>query len=826
MWITQRAVFGAFLFLCFGISVASANTAPVSSDPSYASAFTFFCGPYVSSFTNGDHYMPTGSACSYSLPSSIAGGKTISLYQGTPGASATLLSGDTFSGSATLVQQSPNSFAGIQNETPFFAVVYDSSLDQGSAPLNAYLQGATSTLPAGAIPNQNYFILQWKWGPVPANEYEPVIIVPDTLNSFQKDSGYVVDPVFKTYQNLVDTLTANGYVQGQTLFTLPYNWEQSNTTLAQQLANTIASVKTTCSCNKVNVIAHGSGGLAVAQYITGNSYNHDIDQVDFIGTPFDGVPAAYGAWETGSVQFSDALRNGLAKVLITQEATNTNATSVFNYVQSKPVTSFLEMLPVSTSYLNGKIYPTGYPRNMFLENIQNNFDPTSVADRGIRVRQFDSDGTSLGTPKSFTITNSTQLPLWPDGQPTATQTTSGDGMVPFLSADFFQTDHVYSNVKHNDLPTKAAGDIFTALNGRAPATVVNNSYPVSCVLALTTTSGTDLQITDPNNLRLGKDFTNNTSLSEIPNSFYSGFTGSLEYGIIVNPVQGTYQVRTQGATNSTFTVTASSVCGSTVVATSTTASANAGQIIGLALSVSSSTQSISLTPLDTNPPIITISSPQQGQSYYQNDPLLLNVSVVDPEQSPIASTAYFFNGTPVNPANPLPLSSAPLGTSTVTVTASDIFGNTAYATSSFQVLPPNLTKPIIKITNPLANGLYARSDTVFLTATITDTATIATSSYWYDGARINPANPLPLASAYIGGHSVSVAATDSRGNSATSTVRFLVIGSRNSCIADIVAVLTDIKNKDYPDKPTIAQLLKDCAALLKNLHRDDDRDDH
>src|SRR3989338_5310463 len=65
---------------------------------------------------------------------------------------------------------------------------------------------------------------------------------------------------FQMYQNLIDTFTANGHVDGQTLFTFPYDWRQSVEDAAAALGSEIQLVKGACDCNKVNRSEERRGG--------------------------------------------------------------------------------------------------------------------------------------------------------------------------------------------------------------------------------------------------------------------------------------------------------------------------------------------------------------------------------------------------------------------------------------------------------------------------------------------------------------------------------------------------------------------------------------
>lgn len=673
------------VFLSVIVPNAFATTGIISSDSVHAEKFSFYCGPYKRSFEDGKHYVVDNTTCFYSIPNTLSGNKRVNLYKGTPGVSATTIGGDLVTHGGTLISQTPNIFSAPSNEDPFFAVIYEASLDQGSTPLHAYLSGATSTLPAAVVEGQNFYIIPWKWGPKPVEEFEPLLVVPDTLTSWATDEGFVLDPVFNTYQNLLDTLEANGYVPGQTLFTLPYDWEHSYDTLADAITNKIADIKSTCGCAFVDVLTYGMSSLAAARYLEDSGYQHDIDQVVFVGGPFNGVPGAYAAWEAGLVQFDEPLRNGVAQSLLAHRAAVGGFSSVFDYVQNSPVTSFLEMLPV-TNYLSGKTYPTGYPQNTLLEEVQDNFGV--LLGRTAQLHQFDSNSTTANTPNSFTVALSAELPLWPHGKPTATQLAKGDTMVPFLSAEFlWSSDLPINNVTHHDLPTETADEVFAALNGAPPTIIVDNSYSTNCVLFLTVSQGTDLQVLDPGGNRLGKNFTGGNNYAEIERSVYSGPSTPAEYLAIANPFEGIYEVRTQGNASGSFTLTATDVCNGSSHSTSTTANTTPGQIVGYNVTVTEDNE-LELEALDTTAPIIVIHTPTEGATYLSSDSVTPSVTVTDPDGSPIGDITYTLNGNIIDPLLPLPLSSQPLGAAVFAVSSIDIFGNEGLASTTFTIEAP------------------------------------------------------------------------------------------------------------------------------------------
>lgn len=662
--------------------LASANSTNLSSDPSYATGpFLFYCQPYTQTFQSGVHYTPQSGPCIFSQPQSIPGGKTVAVYKGVPGNSI-LMATENAVGSPTLMQIDSVNFGSPANEQGFFGAVYNSG---SASDFATYFTTGSST--NATPPTPDFGVLAWKWGPKPPSEFEPVVIVPDMFGSVQKDTGPLLDPIFQNYDNLINTLVSSGYIQGQTLFTFPYDWQASNASTSQALGLYIQTIKSTCGCSRVNVVAHGMGGIVTEHYIESGSYANDVDSVFFLGTPFIGAPAAYQAWEGGQVNFGNPLADGLAQVLLNAQAKEGGYASTFAYVQGKPILSFKEILPVY-NYLSNPSdmpYPTGYPRNTFIENIASQFSSKILNKVRLRIALGDN---GLGqTTSGFGIAPSSQPPLWPEGQPNQVFTDAGDGFTPRFSIEnFIGFADVEYSTSHAGLPDAAQSDIFSFFNGANPSTLFTTSHPVSCVLFVSTSATTNLLVTDPSGARLGKDLVGSGEFSEIAHSFYSGPNAVTEYVAIANPLSGAYQVQTQGTASGSFTINTSDVCGNGTVSTSTNATTGPGQLIGFGLAVSTSTQTLNIQSLDTHPPLVTITSPQNNTTYLTSQTIPITTIVTDPENSPIATTTYRVNGALVNPTQSLATST--LGTSTLAVAATDIFGNTGYATSTFAFISP------------------------------------------------------------------------------------------------------------------------------------------
>jgi len=210
---------------------------------------------------------------------------------------------------------------------------------------------------------------------------DPVIIIPGIMGSFQKNGEWVIDPILHSYENLIETLIANGYQEGVDLFRFPYDWRQSNKVTALYLENKIEDIKQICGCDKVDLVAHSMGGLVARQYIQSDRYNQDVDRLIFLGTPHLGSPKAYLAWEAGEVGPTVVL-DDLYKFFVSREAKKEGFNDSFDYIKNYPILSVQELLPIF-NYLkeyatgNERIYPYFYPRNEFLEGLNNNIDKGS-----------------------------------------------------------------------------------------------------------------------------------------------------------------------------------------------------------------------------------------------------------------------------------------------------------------------------------------------------------------------------------------------------------------------------------------------------------------
>jgi hypothetical protein len=90
---------------------------------------------------------------------------------------------------------------------------------------------------------------------------DPVVILPGILGSFEKNGKWQLDPIFKTYDILVEVFEKNGYDEGVNLFPIGYDWRKDNVDTATLLADKIQEIKKQTNWPWVDIVAHSMGGL-------------------------------------------------------------------------------------------------------------------------------------------------------------------------------------------------------------------------------------------------------------------------------------------------------------------------------------------------------------------------------------------------------------------------------------------------------------------------------------------------------------------------------------------------------------------------------------
>ena len=523
---------------------------------------------------------------------------------------------------------------------------------------------------------------------------DPVIIIPGILGSAQKDGIWVIDPIFHTYDNLIDTLVANGYTKGVDLFTFPYDWRFSNESTAGLLRAKINEVQEICQCDKVDLVAHSMGGLVARSLIQSTVYEHDVDQLIFLGTPHLGSPKAYLMWEGG--EFPSGFVDQTIKFILSREAKRSGFANLFDYVQNKPITSVQQLLP-TLNYLKDKntgilrSYPTNYPVNNFLNNLNNNV--SNLISSGVQITNLVGSTTTAPTIGIIRVVPSTTLPLWQHGYPDGfnekigdrgLENEPGDGTVPLASAEYINQDLTILPSDHTGIVTDGEATVYNKITGKTASTLItSNGFDFSSgkFLIIKLLSPVDMQVIAPDGKKIGKDFVTEQEINEIPNAFYSGFSTDDEYVTILNPLSGEYKVVVQGTGTGEYTVATGYMSDDFYVDHDFTAQTQPGLESEMDVSVTS-TGDLEVAPQDQTPPVITVFSPG-AHNYTRSNSFVADISATD--ASGIFSQAITLDGEVIINGQTINLTNFSLGSHTLVAEATDFVGNTASTSIVFQV---------------------------------------------------------------------------------------------------------------------------------------------
>ncbi len=407
---------------------------------------------------------------------------------------------------------------------------------------------------------------------VEEKKLNPVIVVPGLMGSWQDFKGeWQIDPILKTYDDLLSALRLAGYRDNETLFTFPYQWRQSNIITASELRNKINQAKEACvgenfDCSKVDLVTHSMGGLVARQYVASSNYQDDIDQLIFIATPHKGAPKAYLMWEGGELE--PKLREKPLELILKSEAKKNGykgTGAISNYIRNNNLLSTAELLPIY-NYLfdnnfdlnNLRTYPNQYPRNLFLENLnsQSNLDKLAK----IKILNITARTEGMDTLNALAVVASERENLWPNGMPynfygifgeKGLFYGLGDQTVPSLSNNnFLNLNSLLIDGDHGGVVSLAQKAVIKELTGQEPDYEVNNSYFPN-ILLIIMNSPADFMVTDPLGRRIGRDLADLKDLkaiTEIPEAFFSGYgeDSQAEFVAIINPITGDYQVEVLG----------------------------------------------------------------------------------------------------------------------------------------------------------------------------------------------------------------------------------------------------------------------------------------
>ncbi len=354
---------------------------------------------------------------------------------------------------------------------------------------------------------------------------------PITVGDIMRKVELAGSTVLNTWQGMIDTLTAGGYVEGTDLFVFPYDWRKSNAEDAELLKIKIDEIIAQTGSAKVDILAHSMGGLVAQKYVADNGGNY-IDKLFFIGTPHLGAPKAFKA-----VMFGDDM--GIKKLgvslLSPDEVKNMsqNMPAVFdllpsqNYVDTQNKYIY-DAISTTSKWLNydetkSLMINLGANSQMFQQAEDLHTDIDSFNLPGPEVYNFSGcgltktiSGITLKKKKSWTS-------LWQkEVDDYSLDYTNGDETVPLISAvgPFGNNNYYVKGTAHSELPS--ASNLPETVLAILLDTNTSISTNISTSSAFCDVSGRIVSTHSPVTLDIYDGAGNHTGATS---------TGDIEYGI-------------------------------------------------------------------------------------------------------------------------------------------------------------------------------------------------------------------------------------------------------------------------------------------------------
>ncbi len=388
--------------------------------------------------------------------------------------------------------------------------------------------------------------------------------------------------------SLVQEFQNQGYVEGTDLFLFPYDWrygvsEDNVVKLKQKIADVLAKT----GAEKVDIIAHSTGGLIVKKYVVENPSNNRIDKAVFVGVPNTGAPKAIKALVAGddfgnylvadsemkkiarnfpvaydllpSRQYFD-IKGSYVKVINRNDLTD----NVSQNLDFDKVTSFLTV----DHQLNSKALTNAH--NLHTAG----FDNYDMRTAGVNL--YAIDGCKVGTIGKFIETRSQNI--LGNSNPTVNyslETVPGDGTVPLESATNLLINDANKYYilagTHGDLLSQEGSrqQIVNIISGSALATKNITQDISKCKLngrAISVFSPLSISIVDQDGNHAGLASDGVSIENNIPNADFE-IIGEHKFVYLPTDNGQTYTISIAGTGTGTFTITDATISNSSITQT-------------------------------------------------------------------------------------------------------------------------------------------------------------------------------------------------------------------------------------------------------------------
>ncbi|MFA6159999.1 MAG: hypothetical protein WC678_02835 [Parcubacteria group bacterium] len=471
---------------------------------------------------------------------------------------------------------------------------------------------------------------------------EPVIFIPGIGASINPDlmiSGVLADnwTMFDhTYDGILTAFRAMGYVEGQNFFIGYYDWRKSNVDSAKNyLQPLIQKALAKNDADKVNIVTHSMGSLVARSYVQSNDYASDVNNLIMIAPPNRGSSDVYTAWEGGYIPKNWNMRTLMYAYLdymSVKKLTFNTYETIHNHIPSlkelMPTYDYLQ--PAGASSL--KNYQAMEEQNTFLQGLG-----TDIAKLNERTRLSIILGDKQETVNKIPVVPTDEEELWKDGKPDPIDPerddAEGDGEVLITSGDVSSDFRDVLEYDHRQIVSRSEKIVAERLDKTLAD--IFDAPEVTDELTIWTDAPADLEVTDPDGDTISRDN------EEITDSRYAEEKNKDGFKItsIPNPKTGEYTIRLHGNENgadgekhhlSVEYVNFDGEHEDQSEATEVEVKKEEEQEFGVVSNPPDSDRPIEdLVEHDITPPELTVSAPQEGREYANNEIVTLQYTIFD-----------------------------------------------------------------------------------------------------------------------------------------------------------------------------------------------------
>jgi triacylglycerol esterase/lipase EstA (alpha/beta hydrolase family) len=394
--------------------------------------------------------------------------------------------------------------------------------------------------------------------------------------------------LFDYTATIISDFEALDYTLNVDLFLFPYDWRYGvSVNNVESLKQKILHIKSQTGSNKVDVVAHSTGGLLVKKYVMDNPTTNYLDKVVFVGVPNTGAPKAIKVLLQGDGFGNPFLSNAqMKKIAKNLPVVYDLAPSARYYEEKGSYVSVVNSTFASTVRTDLNFEET---KNFLIsdhelnsqaisnsENLHNaSFDNYDLREAGIDL--YNMVGCRAGTIGKVVEKRSTGL-LGTTRVTYELQQTPGDGTVPLESATnlpinpankYYALQAEHSKMMTQDGIRQQIVDIVTGSNLNMGNTKITQDVS-KCKL-----NGRAVSIYSPLNVEVTDQYGNYSGIDEvgnifnnIPNADLSVFGGSKFLYLPTDDGQ-TYTINLTGTGEGTFTLVDSDIVGDEVAGTRT-----------------------------------------------------------------------------------------------------------------------------------------------------------------------------------------------------------------------------------------------------------------